>query len=228
MPRGRKKGDMDKPKPGEGGLVAMVDIEEELEDGQKVRHGIDISKFGLTQKELEFVLEYMDNGMNGPNAARKVYGSTQGASYGKANTVINSGKVFPVIQLLIKHSINKQLQFSPALLMSNIQTWLQYDIRNYYTSDGSAIELDDISEDARQLISGVDYTVNNRTGERLVTYKLPDKYKALQELSSIVKFLQSIQSASPEDDSEAALKRDQIFKKVTNYRPVNAEVAKEE
>lgn len=206
----------------EGGYAALIELQDDSEDGMII-HGVDIRQFNLTNCEAQFIIEYMNNGMNGPVAAAKVYGYKDKGAAAKATALINGGRVYPVLQTLIKHSVSKQLQFSPALLMTSIQTWLQYDIRQYYNNDGSAIPLDDIGEDFRQLISGVDYTINNRTGERLVSYKLPDKYKALQELSSIVKFLQSIQQGSPEDDSEAAVKRDQIFGTVSNYRPVQGE-----
>jgi len=221
---GRPKGRKSSKQIGEeGGIVATIEIADQLEDGETIIHGVDINKHGLTKAEMNFIIEYMNNNMNATLAAQKVYNLKPATARSRAQTLVNSGRIFPVIQLLIKHSINKQLQFSPALLMSNIQTWLQYDILSYYTSDGSAIPLDEIDEDARQLISGVDYRINGRSGARYVVYSLPDKYKALQELSSIVKFLQSLQNTTPEDDSEAARKRDEIFGKPTNYRPVEAE-----
>ena len=211
----------------EGGLATTVEVVEADEDGsQFVIAGVDISKYNLTKFEMEFIMEYMNNNMNATAAAFKAYGcKSKTMAKQKAAYVLNSGRVFPAIQEVIKHSVSKSLQFSPALLMSNIETWLQYDISNYYKSDGLAIPLDEIDEDARQLISGVDYTVNGRTGEKYVSYRLPDKYKALQELSSIVKFLQSIDAgAGAGDDKDARSKRDEIFGTVTNYEPVEAEV----
>lgn len=214
----------------DGGLADSIEIVDTTPDGEPfVICGLDISKFELTKLEMEFILEYMNNNMNAQAAAMKVYNcKTKTAAKQRAAYTLNSGRVFPVLQELIKHSVSKSLQFSPALLMSNIETWLQYDINNYYNADGTAIPLDEIDEDARQLISGVDYTVNGRTGERYVSYRLPDKYKALQELSSIVKFLQSIDAgAGAGDDADAKQKRDEIFGKVTNYEPIEAEVVEE-
>jgi hypothetical protein len=205
----------------EGGLVTKISILDEFDDeGNSVVHGVDISKYKLTKLEVEFVIEYMNNGMNATAAVERVYGLAKPAAKRKAMVLINSGRVFPALQIIIKNSVSSSLSFSPALLMNNIQTWLQFDVRNYYDSSGTAIPLDDISDDMRQLISGVDYTINGRTGLRYVTYRLPDKFKTLQELSSIVKFLQSISSVSQEDESEAKQKRDAIFGKVSNFVPV--------
>lgn len=216
----------------QGGLASAIEVIEPGADGEQfVVCGIDITKYQLTKMEMEFIVEYMNNNMNAIDAALKVYGcKTRSAARQRAAYTLNSGRVYPVLRELIGHSVSKSLQFSPALLMSNIETWLQYDIRNYYDEGGTAIPLDEIPEDARQLISGVDYTVNGRTGERYVTYRLPDKYKALQELSSIVKFLQSIDAGSAaNEDKDARSKRDEIFGKVSNYEPteVEAEVVEE-
>lgn len=216
MPRKSKDAILD-----EGGLVDNIEIVDRNDNGElQVINGVDISEYKLTKKELEFVLEYMNNGMNGMLAAKTVFSYRQERAKARAASLINSPKVFPVIQLLLKHSINKSLQFSPALLMDNIQTWLQYDVKNYYTNDGTAIPLDEIDENARQLISGIDYTINNRTGVRYISYKLPDKFKALQELSSIVKFVQSLGMNSPDTDTEAEAKRNEIFGKAVDYVPV--------
>lgn len=208
----------------EGGIATSVNVVDDA-DNPNLICGIDITKYKLTQFEVQFVIEYMNNGLNAVSAAMKIFGLTkQNAAKAKAAYLLNNGRVFPLLQLLLKNSVSSSLQYSPALLMTNIQTWLQYDIRNYYDDNGTAIPLDQIDEDARQLISGVDYTVNGRTGQRYVTYRLPDKYKALQELSSIVKFLQTLSSASPEDESEAERKRAEIFGKVTDYIPTKGEI----
>jgi hypothetical protein len=206
----------------EGGLVTSIEVVGDVHDEQLVC-GVDISKYKLSKTEVEFILEYMNNGLNARGAAVKVFGLKPNAAQARASYMMNNGRVFPVLQLLLKNSVSTSLQFSPALLMSNIQTWLQYDIRNYYDDTQTAIPLDQIDEDARQLISGIDYTINGRTGQRYVTYRLPDKYKALQELSSIVKFLQSINVMTAEDESETAQKRDEIFGRITNYKPVDKE-----
>jgi len=220
---GRTKGMTDKAiLEKEGGLVNSIEVVGDVHDEQLVC-GVDISKYKLSKTEVEFILEYMNNGLNAKAAAVKVFGLKPNAAQARASYMMNNGRVFPVLQLLLKNSVSTSLQFSPALLMSNIQTWLQYDIRNYYDDTQTAIPLDQIDEDARQLISGVDYTINGRTGQRYVTYRLPDKYKALQELSSIVKFLQSINVMTAEDESETAQKRDEIFGRITNYKPVDKE-----
>jgi hypothetical protein len=204
----------------EGGLATSVEIVDAMEDDEnRVICGVDISKFKLSKAEVKFVIEYMNNGLNAQSAARVAFGLNKNAANARAQYLLNNGRVFPVLQILLKNSVSTSLQFSPALLMSNIQTWLQYDIRNYYDDTQTAIPLDQIDESARQLISGVDYTINGRTGQRYVTYRLPDKYKALQELSSIVKFLQSINTMTSEDESEVSAKRDEIFGRVTNYKP---------
>lgn len=204
----------------EGGYVSSIEILGEGEMNPNIICGIDITQYKLTKAEAEFIIEYMNNGMNAMQAAMKAFNVTKpGTAKARAAFVLNSGRVFPVLQQLIKHSVSTSLQFSPGLLMENIKTWLQYDVRNYYNSSGTAIPLDEIDEDARQLISGVDYTVNSRTGERYVTYRLPDKYKALQELSSIVKFLQTMNGPVGEDEGEARAKRDAIFGKPTNFVP---------
>ena len=220
---GRQKGDKDAANlEKEGGWATEMEIVEQMDEGDPfVICGIDISKYRLTKAETKFVIEYMDNGMNAVAAAEKVFGIKKSAARGRASYLMNNGKVYPVLQMILKNSVSSSLSFSPALLMSNIQTWLQYDVRNYYDSNGTAIPLDDIDESARQLISGVDYTINGRTGLRYVTYRLPDKYKTLQELSSIVKFLQSISAGNTEDESEAKMKRDEIFGKVSNYKPAD-------
>jgi hypothetical protein len=203
----------------QGGLVTAIEVIGDVGNANLVC-GIDITKYKLSKAEVQFVMEYMNNGLNAQAAAMKVFGIAKASvAKARASYLLNNGRVFPVLQLVLKNSVSTSLQFSPALLMTNIQTWLQYDIDKYYDAHGDAIPLDQIDEDARQLISGIDYTVNGRTGERYVTYRLPDKYKALQELSSIVKFLQSINAIAPEDESETANKRDEIFGKVTNYKP---------
>jgi hypothetical protein len=203
----------------EGGLATSIEVIGDVGDSNIVC-GVDISKFRMSKAEVQFVIEYMNNGLNAQAAAAKIFGLAKtSVAKARASYLLNNGRVFPVLQLMLKNSVTTSLQFSPALLMTNIQTWLQYDIRNYYDDGGTAIPLDQIDEEARQLISGVDYTVNGRTGQRYVTYRLPDKYKALQELSSIVKFLQSINAITPEDESEIANKRDEIFGRVTNYKP---------
>lgn len=204
----------------EGGLATSVEIVDAIDDDEnRVICGVDISKYKLSKSEVKFVIEYMNNGLNAQGAARVAFGLNKNAANSRAQYILNNGRVFPVLQILLKNSVSTSLQFSPALLMSNIQTWLQYDIRNYYDDTQTAIPLDQIDEQARQLISGVDYTINGRTGQRYVTYRLPDKYKALQELSSIVKFLQSINTMTSEDESETAAKRDEIFGKIANYKP---------
>jgi hypothetical protein len=203
----------------QGGLVTAIEVIGDVGNANLVC-GIDITKYKLSKAEVQFVMEYMNNGLNAQAAAMKVFGIAKASvAKARASYLLNNGRVFPVLQLVLKNSVSTSLQFSPALLMTNIQTWLQYDIDKYYDAHGDAIPLDQIDEDARQLISGIDYTVNGRTGERYVTYRLPDKYKALQELSSIVKFLQSINAIAPEDESETANKRDEIFGKVANYKP---------
>lgn len=211
----------------EGGLASAVEIiNTDDPDNPTVVCGVDITRYKLSKAEVQFVIEYMNNGLNAPAAAMKVFGLVKpSAAKARAAYLLNNGRVFPLLQLLLKNSVTTSLQFSPALLMTNIQTWLQYDINNYYTADGTAIPLDEIDEEARQLISGVDYTINARNGSRYVTYRLPDKYKALQELSSIVKFLQTLNSVSPEDESEAARKRDEIFGRITNYKPAKVDTA---
>jgi hypothetical protein len=218
---GRKKGVTDADiLAQEGGLVTSVEVLGDMSsENDSVVCGVDITKYKLSKLEVQFVIEYMNNGLNATGAVMTVFGLKRQAAKARAQYLLNNGRVFPVLQLLLKNSVSTSLQFSPALLMTNIQTWLQYDIRNYYDDTQTAIPLDDIDEEARQLISGVDYTINGRTGQRYVTYRLPDKYKALQELSSIVKFLQSINAVSAEDESEVASKRDEIFGRVANYRP---------
>lgn len=205
----------------EGGIANAVEIMGTDENGIPTTIcGVDILRYKLTKFEVEFVIEYMNNGMNAVSAAMKIFGlKRMAAAKAKAAYLMNNGRVFPLLQLLLKNSVSSSLQYSPALLMTNVQTWLQYDINKYYTSEGDAIPLEEIEEEARQLISGVDYTVNSKTGERYVTYKLPDKYKVLQELSSIVKFLQTLTTVNAEDESDAEQKRKEIFGKYTNHTP---------
>lgn len=208
-------------------VVEKLDILSEGANGEPVLiEGVDVSQFNLTYKELEYVLNYLNNGLNATVAYKKTFPEKAGNKQVShaAHQYVNDSKIFSVLQHLLKYSINRQLQFSPSLLMSNIQMWLHYDISSFYTTDGSAIPLEEIDEDARQLISGIDYTVNGRTGDRYTIYRLPDKFKALQELSSIVKFLQSLQMANGNQDEEAETKKKEIWEKFKKYNPKDDEI----
>lgn len=196
-------------------------VETDNEGNQHFIEGVDISEFKLSTNQAKFVLEYINNGLN----AMAAYSSStnQKLNYNalrkKSQEYVTNEKIYGVLQKVLKNSINRQLTFSPSLLMTNIQMWLHFDIHNYYTSTGDAIPLDEIDQEARLLISGIEYTVNGRTGERYVLYKLPDKYKVLQELASIVKFLQSIQSSNKDEDVEAERKKKEIWEKFRKYTP---------
>jgi hypothetical protein len=148
--------------------------------------------------------------------------------YGRINALLDKPSVKEQISIRLQKNLDGEISRSPAMLLKLVERVTNLQISEFYDEDGTAKSLNDISPDLQTLITGVNFSINNKNGERYVTYTLLSKEKAIDRLLDVVKLLvesrKVVGNEFADEVGEAARMRDQIFNDdPTNARPVNEE-----
>jgi hypothetical protein len=144
-----------------------------------------------------------------------------------ANKLLEKPAIKNEVGRLIEQVMNSDVARAPALLLRQCEFILSLDPLDFYYPDWTAKDLDQIDPDKRCLISDINITVNNKTGESRITYKLMQKEKANDRLGDIVALLTRTRAAMGNDFEEGTedilKKREEIFKMVDDFPEVKAD-----
>lgn len=136
-----------------------------------------------------------------------------------ANRLLEKPEIKRRVTTQVDQILNSDVARAPAILLRQCEIALQLDPLDFYTSDGIARQLDDISPEKRSFITDISVVTNNKTGESKIIYKLLDREKAISRLADIVTLLTKTRSAMGDSEFDpqaenAAKKRDEIFARI--------------
>ncbi len=193
------------------------------------KYGTD--KRELTSEEEIFIRTYVET-LNKKLSWETAFnnGKSDPSGTTKANGVLDKPEIARRVADLMQKSLDADVSKSPNMLLKYIERYMELDLSHFYTDDGVIIPMSELSTEDRLLASNIVKQVNNRTGEILLTYQLPDKLKLLDHLSKLVTFVAQVRNLTGDNVSqsaEAAQKRDEIFnlgkKTAGNYKVVEDE-----
>ena len=152
--------------------------------------------------------------------------------YGRINALLDKPSVKEQINIRLQKNLDGEISRSPAMLLKLVERVTNIQISEFYDEDGTAKPLSQISPELQTMITGIDYTVNNKNSERYVKYTLLNKEKAIDRLLDVVKLLvesrKVVGNEFADEVGEAARMRDQIFNDGEDARPVNEEPKKKD
>lgn len=196
---------------------------EEIE--QVIEKSLPTDKKILTEQEENFIRFYVET-LNKRQSYRDAYNNGVSKSHDNdyANALLDRPEIGRRVSILIQKNLDMDVAKSPSLLLKYIERYLELDPATFYTDDGEIIPLSQLPPEHRLLISNINKQVNNRTGEVLLTYQLPDKFKLLDYLAKLVTFVGQVRALTGNtgnDTAAAEKKRNEIFNK---GKKIDAEV----
>lgn len=174
----------------------------------------------LTPEEEEFIRIYAET-LNKKRAYEKSHldGKSDLHASTRATELLDRPEIGRRVAELMQKNLDADVAKSPNLLLKYIERYLELDPINFYNDDGTIIPLSELSPENRMLISNVSKIINNRTGDVVVTYTLPDKIKLLDHLSKLVTFVSQVRALSSDgslNSAEAEKRRNEIFNEGRN------------
>lgn len=170
----------------------------------------------ITPQEQLFIDEYCVS-LNKALAFRKAYPERTGENASaRAAEIIDKPHIYEKIADKLQRYLDTEIARAPNVLLKYIERFMELDPSVYYNDDGTCKPMSELSTEARLLISNVDKQVNNRTGNIVMTYVLPEKSKLLDKLSELVRFVAQVRAMLGDRGdaiNEAARKRDAILNK---------------
>jgi len=169
----------------------------------------------LTEQEQNFIRFYAES-LNKKLSYERAFldGGTDPNGTTRANEILSKPEIGRRVAKLMQQNLDSDVSRSPNLLLKYIERYLELDPANYYNDDGSIIKFSDLSTEARLLISNINKQINNRTGQVVLSYALPDKIKLLDHLVKLVAFVTQVRALAGDTtnmSAEAQKKRDAIF-----------------
>jgi len=150
--------------------------------------------------------------------------------YGRINALLDKPALKEQINMRLQKNLDGEIARSPAMLLKLVERVTNLQISEFYDEDGTAKSLNQISPDLQTLITNVQIVVNNKSGNKYVTYTLLSKEKAIDRLLDVVKLLvesrKVVGNEFADEATEAARMRDSIFNNGEDARPVNEEEPK--
>ena len=136
----------------------------------------DYKEFKITPEETLFVYKYAET-----NDVAKAYQLVFGeANYTKARSsgakMLKRKEIQSALTHMQTQIFEYALQSLPLSMMQDIQLIRSIDPLDFYEADGTAKMLDAIPKEMRRW-ARLRHTINNKSGEVIVTYDLPDPTK---------------------------------------------------
>jgi hypothetical protein len=180
----------------------------------------------ISEAEQVFIDDYTEH-LQKSSAWKHAFPSYT-VDYGRINALLDKPSVKEQINIRLQKNLDGEISRSPAMLLKLVERVTNIQISEFYDEDGTAKPLSQISPELQTLITGIDYSINNKNSERYVKYTLLNKEKAIDRLLDVVKLLvesrKVVGNEFADEVGEAARMRDQIFNDdPTNARPVNEE-----
>jgi len=173
----------------------------------------------ITPEEVLFVYKYVSNGRDKGLAYQEVFGDTNiTRCRAGASKLLRKESIGNAIEQMQSSIFDRALQVLPLDLMKYITAQLNLCVDDFYDDDGRAKRLSDIPKEKQKFIDNLAPTVNNKTGEVLITYDLPKKSNVLKMLLDLMRF----QSLGGNDEGasesvrmqEARDKRNLVMKRI--------------
>jgi hypothetical protein len=150
--------------------------------------------------------------------------------YGRINALLDKPALKEQISLRLQKNLDGEIARSPAMLLKLVERVTNLQISEFYDEDGTAKPLSQISPELQTLVTGIQIVVNNKSGNKYITYSLLSKEKAIDRLLDVVKLLvesrKVVGNEFADEATEAARMRDSIFNNGDDARPVNEEAPK--
>lgn len=171
----------------------------------------------ITEQEQIFIDHYTQT-LNKSQAYRKAFPDCpERYATTKANALLKNPIIKKKVNELVQKDVDEATARSPAILLKQIERYLELDPADYYHDDGSIKKLSELTYEQRTLIDNFVKQVNSRTGDVELSYSLPSRTKILDQLGSLVSLITKVRAVSGETadtGSDAAKKRDEIFNSV--------------
>lgn len=169
----------------------------------------------LTPQEEMFIRVYAET-LNRKLAFERAYrdGAADPNASSRAGELLDRPEIGRRVAEIMQKNLDADVAKSPNLLLKYIERYLELDPINFYNDDGTIIPLSELTPENRMLVSNVSKIINNRTGEVVVSYTLPDKIKLLDHLSKLVTFVSQVRALSSDgtlNSAEAEKRRNEIF-----------------
>jgi hypothetical protein len=167
----------------------------------------------ISEAEQRFIDSYTEH-LN-KSAAWKEAFPNYGLDYGRINALLEKPVVKEQISTRLQKNLDGEISRSPAMLLKLVERVTNIKISEFYDANGTAKSLDQISPELQSMITGINLSMNNKTGDKYITYSLLSKEKAIDRLLDVVKLLvesrKVVGNEFADEATEAARMRDQIF-----------------
>jgi hypothetical protein len=167
----------------------------------------------ISEAEQLFIDSYTEN-LN-KSASWKTAFPDYSLDYGRINALLDKPAVKEQINMRLQKNLDGEIARSPAMLLKLVERVTNLQISEFYDDDGTAKSLKDISPELQTLVTGIQIVVNNKSGNKYVTYSLLSKEKAIDRLLDVVKLLvesrKVVGNEFADEVGEAARMRDKIF-----------------
>lgn len=170
----------------------------------------------LTPQETLFAFKLVETNDN-IEAYKLAYGTsdykkalTQGSKLAKKRDVVEACK------RLREEIWSKAQEILPLTLLQDLEAIRNIDPLDYYDAAGQAKMLDAIPTEKRKLINNINIMVNSKTGEKYITFDLPNKASVTKTLLDLIK-VRAETGGTKEDTNtmkEAQDKVNEIFSKI--------------
>lgn len=170
----------------------------------------------LTPQETLFAFKLVETNDN-IEAYKLAYGTsdykkalTQGSKLAKKRDVVEACK------RLREEIWSKAQEILPLTLLQDLEAIRNIDPLDYYDATGQAKMLDAIPTEKRKLINNINIMVNSKTGEKYITFDLPNKASVTKTLLDLIK-VRAETGGTKEDTNtmkEAQYKVNEIFSKI--------------
>lgn len=143
----------------------------------------------LTPKQERFVDEYLKD-LNATQAAIRAGYSPKNAD-NIASELLGKTHVYEAISRK-RRAMEEECGITRSRVIQEMARLAFFNSKNFFDKDGNPIPINQLSDDAAAAINGLDVVSigNNEIGlGQVLKYKIPDKNKALENLSKILGYL---------------------------------------
>lgn len=159
----------------------------------KNRLPIDVSDLQLTLQEIKFIGEYCTSNFEEVKAYKRVFKSRlEGLSEPEirlsAFEVLNKRDVKIAVQRFVDSVLGPAADKLDYQLLHVLRKRAFYDVADFFNKDGTVKRLDQISEEDRVVIDGIEQDLKGKNADAVLTkFKLGDRNAAIKQLVDLLK-----------------------------------------
>lgn len=160
-------------------------VQEQIQEFIPEYNNKDFSELGLSPQEILFA--YLNVKYNDATRAYvEAFGESYKVALTKGKRLEKSEKIKEATRILYDEIWEEAMAVLPIRLMRDLENIRSLNIASYMKGDRFK-NPEDLTEEQQLLLEGIEYQINNKTGEVLLVYKFPSKNTVYGKYLELIK-----------------------------------------